>query len=83
MPERHPVDLEEDMQKDVLRTKEAARYLGLAQSTLAKMRLRGNGPTYCKAGPRIVVYRQSDLDAWLESRLRRSTSEPVRERCHE
>ena len=38
-----------------LRAPAAADYLGLSSSTLAKMRLRGDGPPYAKAGPRIVV----------------------------
>ena len=53
----------------------AARHLGLSKSTLAKLRLSGNGPVYCKLGRRIV-YRLIDLDAWLQSCRRRSTSEP-------
>ena len=28
--------------------KVAARYVGLSESTLAKLRLNGNGPIYCK-----------------------------------
>ena len=52
----------------------AARLLGLAPSTLAKLRLSGNGPIYCKLGRR-VVYRRDDLDAWLESRVARNTSD--------
>lgn len=62
----------------VLRTPDAAQYLGLAPSTLAKMRLRGDGPPYIKSGPRIVVYTVADLAAWLQSRRRRSTSEVPR-----
>jgi predicted DNA-binding transcriptional regulator AlpA len=53
---------------------EAARVLGLASSTLAKLRLTGNGPTYCKLGRR-VVYRRTDLEVWLESRVARDTSD--------
>jgi len=53
---------------------EAAKILGLAPSTLAKLRLSGNGPVYCKLGRR-VVYRQEDLEAWLESRVVRNTSD--------
>jgi predicted DNA-binding transcriptional regulator AlpA len=59
----------------MLRVPEAAAYLGLAPSTLAKMRLRGDSPRYAKAGPRIVVYDVRDLDAWLETRKRSSTSQ--------
>lgn len=64
------------MKSNKLRPPAAAEYLGLSTSTLAKMRLRGDGPPYMKAGPRVVVYDQEDLDSWLESRKRRSTSEP-------
>jgi predicted DNA-binding transcriptional regulator AlpA len=49
---------------------EAARVLRLAPSTLAKVRLSGNGPPCCKLG-RHVVYRREDLEAWLESRIAR------------
>lgn len=58
-----------------LRAPEAADYVGLSASTLAKMRLRGDGPAYSKAGPRIVVYDAADLDAWLAARRRCSTSD--------
>jgi hypothetical protein len=34
---------------------EAAKLLGLAPSTLAKLRLSGNGPVYCKLGRRVVI----------------------------
>ena len=53
---------------------EAAKFVGLAPSTLAKLRLNGNGPTYCKLGRR-VVYRLTDLEQWLQSRNTRDTSD--------
>ena len=58
-----------------LRAPEAASYLGLSPSTLAKMRLRGDGPVYAKAGSRVVVYDLNDLNAWLAARRRRNTSD--------
>jgi predicted DNA-binding transcriptional regulator AlpA len=58
----------------VLCARDAARLLGLSPSTLAKMRLNGNGPIYCKLGRR-VVYRPADLEQWLESRTARDTSD--------
>jgi len=64
----------EDQRK--LRAPEAAEYLGLSASTLAKMRLRGDGPPFLKAGRRIVLYDRSDLEAWLDTRRRHSTSDP-------
>jgi predicted DNA-binding transcriptional regulator AlpA len=67
------------MQTKNLRAPAAAEYLGMSLSTLAKMRLRGDGPIYMKAGPRVVLYDLADLDAWLDTRKRRSTSEPDRD----
>ncbi len=58
-----------------LRAPAAAEYLGLSPSTLAKMRLRGDGPPYSKVGPRIVVYDVVDLESYLADRRRHSTSE--------
>lgn len=65
------------MTLDQLRTMsaaEAANAIGLAPSTLAKLRLSGLGPVYLKLGRR-VRYRATDIEAYLQSRLRRSTSE--------
>lgn len=56
-----------------IRTEEAAAYLSLSPATLARMRMKGDGPPFSKAGPRIVVYRIQDLEAWLASRSRTST----------
>ena len=59
---------------NVVSTKIAARLVGLSESTLAKLRLTGNGPVYCKLGRR-VVYRPFDLEQWLQSRTTRDTSD--------
>ncbi len=58
-----------------LRAPEAASYLRIAVSTLAKLRCYGGGPRFAKAGPRLVIYDRADLDAWLAGRLCHSTSE--------
>ena len=62
-------------QKRYLRARPAADYVGLSSSTMAKMRLRGDGPAYSKAGQRTVVYDVIDLDKWLAASKRRSTSD--------
>lgn len=59
---------------DILNTPEAARYVRLSKPTLERFRISGGGPSYVKLGG-AVRYRKADLDAWLESRLTRSTSE--------
>jgi predicted DNA-binding transcriptional regulator AlpA len=58
----------------VLRNPRAARALGLSESTLNKMRVRGDGPPFVRLGAKLVGYLQEDLDRWLESRRTLSTS---------
>ena len=53
---------------------EAARRLGLQESTLANWRWWGRGPQHLKVGGR-VRYREIDLASWLDSQLRGSTSD--------
>ena len=57
-----------------LRTADAATYCGLSASTLNKMRVFGGGPKYLKLG-RTVRYDLADLDSWLATKRRASTSE--------
>ena len=61
--------------KRYARPAEAAAYTGVARSTLAKRRLRGDPPTYFKVANNTVVYAIEDLDAWLQSCRRSSTSD--------
>jgi excisionase family DNA binding protein len=63
------------MQGDVFRTPEAGQYLGLAASTLEKLRVYGGGPRFIRLGSRAIRYRKQDLDEWLEACARRSTSD--------
>ncbi len=57
-----------------LNTKQAAAYLGLSTSQLAKWRVYGGGPAYSKAF-KSVRYTREELDAWMAARVRRSTSD--------
>jgi predicted DNA-binding transcriptional regulator AlpA len=60
----------------MLSTPEAASYCGSSASTFAKLRLYVGGPLYVKLGRR-VVYDPADLDRWLASHRRASTSDEV------
>ena len=53
-------------EKRIFRTHEAAEYVGLASSTLEKMRVNGDGPPFIRLGGRAVGYDIKDLDAWLD-----------------
>ena len=63
-----PPDLE------LLTPKEAARFLKLSESFLAKARMRGDGPRYRKL-LRLVRYTKPDLVLWLKACARTSTAE--------
>ena len=50
--------------------REAARYLGVSGAVLRLWRSEGKaGPRHFKAGEKLIRYRRSDLDAWIEARL--------------
>lgn len=57
-----------------MNTETAARYLGLSARSLEKYRLIGGGPAYLKPNRR-VVYEREELDRWISSTRRRSTSD--------
>lgn len=61
--------------KRVLRVPEAAKYTGLSESTLAKRRLYGQPPVFLNLGGRAVGYTIDELNRWLDSCRRRSTSQ--------
>lgn len=52
----------------------ASKLVGLAVSTLEKLRVSGGGPRFCKLG-RAVRYRTCDLEDFLADRVRSNTSE--------
>lgn len=68
----HRDTVSHDLANTVLNTKEAAKYLRLSASTLNRWRCYGTGPKYLKLG-RAVRYQQNELDAYLATRLKRST----------
>lgn len=68
-------EAELDVPADVWQTrKQAAAYLKLGESTLAKLFLTGDGPPAVKIG-RSVRYSITDLDNWMSAHRRRSTSD--------
>lgn len=58
----------------LLKAKDAADFLRVSESWLAKARMRGDGPEFTKLG-RSVRYSEGALREWLHGRTRRSTSE--------
>lgn len=76
---RTPIHAPDSLPKpEFLTAREAATWLRLSPRTLEHMRMTGDGPAYVKAGGgrnARVLYRQSDLDAWIASRVVTSTAE--------
>ena len=56
------------MQKQRLRTEEAAEFLGFSKQTLEIWRCYGKGPRYLKIGRRIF-YRPQDLEEFANANI--------------
>ena len=65
------------MERRILRTNDAATYIGLSPSSLEKMRLRGDGPEFLRLGGRAVGYDIHDLDAWLDDQRCNAPEDPA------
>lgn len=50
---------------EVMREKEAAKYLGVSANTLRQYRVQGVGPAYSKTGS-VITYAKADLDFYLQ-----------------
>ena len=62
------------MKPNLVSTQEAAEYLGgFKPNTLEGWRVRGEGPRYLKIG-KLVRYSVDDLDEFLKTRVRQSTT---------
>ncbi len=63
------------MEQRLMTTKEAAHYLGLSKAFLERDRWVGGRIQFIKVGSRAVRYNRDDLDAYIASKVRRSTSD--------
>ena len=59
----------------ILTTKQAADFLKVAERTMKRWRLVGDGPTFLRYGERMIRYKKAALEAFLEGKDYRSTSE--------
>lgn len=57
----------------LLSSKEAAAILSLHPVTLAKMRMRGDGPSFVRIR-RTIRYRSQDLEKWLSLQVAHNTA---------
>jgi hypothetical protein len=59
---------------ELLTSREAAAFLKMSESFLAKARMRGDGPRYRKLS-RSVRYDRADLVFWVKASAKTSTAE--------
>lgn len=52
----------------VLRPREAARYVGVSRPTIDRWRKAGKFPKALQLGAQAIGWRRSDLDDWLNNR---------------
>lgn len=64
------------MANDTATPKEVAHYLHTTTAGLAQLRYRGVGPKFIKVGPRKVIYRWTDVHAYLEANTMQRTDDP-------
>jgi len=57
---------------------QAARYVGVSAAVLRLWRSHGMGPQHFRAGEKLIRYRRTDLDCWIESRLSGGSTHSVR-----
>lgn len=55
------------MEQVYLTFKEAAYYINLSESYLAKLRMYEKGPRFLRIGARAIRYSKADLDLWMTS----------------
>ena len=63
------------MDSTLLNTSEDAKYLGISKAFLERDRWAGAKVQFVKTGSRAVRYRLKDLDAYIQSRIRHSTTD--------
>ena len=68
------------MTHKLINTTEAAAFLSVSKAFLERDRWAGAQIPFIKVGSRAVRYRVADLEAYLENRVRKSTSDTGN--CH-
>jgi len=55
------------MSDELLNETEAAEFCGLETEYFKNLRRSGHGAIYVKPSERVILYRKSDLEAWIAS----------------
>lgn len=63
------------MKENLLTTRQAASFLGVSMAFLERDHWAGARIPFIKVSARTVRYRKSDVEAYLDAQMRRSTSD--------
>jgi hypothetical protein len=58
----------------LLKPKDVAELTHITETALSTLRYLGKGPKFLKPTPRVVLYRMSDVEAWLNASEQTITS---------
>ncbi len=69
--------IEVNMNKRLVRQKEAAEYLHLSEATMERDRWRGGDIPYIRIGPRAIRYDLEQLDEYIDRNTVKNVSETI------
>jgi len=61
------------MDEDFIKPSDVTEITGLSAGALAQLRHQGTGPKFYKPTPRTVLYKRSEVVAWVEASARTDT----------
>ena len=59
------------MTEKLLTTEDVAEMLNFAPYTVAKYRMKGIGPKYILIGRKLIRYRKSDVEEWIQEKIQK------------
>lgn len=65
------------MDSDFISPEEVAEITGMKVAALAQLRFTGKGPRFYKPTPRRVLYKRSEVLAWIEGTAHLRTDQPA------
>ncbi len=65
------------MEEEFIQPTTVTEITGLSIAALAQLRTRGRGPKYYKPTPRTVLYKRSEVIAWVEASAHERTNVPA------
>ena len=66
------------MEDEFIQPSAVTAITGLSVASLAQLRVRGRGPRFYKPTPRTVLYKRSEVVAWVEASARERTTSAAR-----